>query len=383
MSKGGGSSTATSTSRVLPEYEKFANETLALAGTQANTAYMPYLGERLANVSGDEQAAFDQIRRMGQAGGSATRGLGHGVASQVAGTQAPTMSAGQVTGTAQQFMNPYQQNVVDTTMSELQRQNQMALNQVGQSAVGAGAFGGSRHGVAQGETNRGFADVAARTAAQLNQGGYNASMDNAMTVERANLGSQDANLNRQLQASNQMLDSGMARMERDMAYAGALGGSGSAQRDAEQARLDLRLGDFYEQQNHPLQQLGVRQSALGMTPMGSVQKTPVQRSGLNFGQLLGGLGSLAGGLGGSAGLLAGLCWVAREAYGIENPRWLIFREWMVTESPRWLFKLYSAHGEGFAKWIADKPRVKSMVRAAMDVVVDRKIREAQDVASFA
>jgi|GEM_PF-1911299 len=380
MSKGGGSSTATSTSRVLPEYEKFANETLALAGTQANSGYMPYLGERLANFSGDERAAFDQIRRMGQPGGAATRGLGHGVASRVAGTQAPTMSAGGVTGVAQQFMNPYQQNVVDTTMGELQRQNQMALNQVGEGAVGAGAFGGSRHGVAQGETNRGFADAAARTAAQLNQGGYDAAMNNAMTVQRANLGSQDANLNRHLQASNQMLDSGMARMERDMGYAGALSGSGAAQRDSEQARLDLRLADFYEQQNHPLQQLGVRQSALGMTPMGSIQKTPVQRSGLNFGSLLGGLGSLASGLGGTAGLL---CWVAREVYGIDNPRWLIFREWVVTESPRWFFKLYSTHGEAFAQWIADKPRIKHMIRTAMDVVVDRKIREARDVASLA
>jgi len=178
----------------------------------------------------------------------------------------------------------------------------------------------------------------------------------------------------------QMLDSGMARMERDMGYAGALSGSGAAQRDSEQARLDLRLADFYEQQNHPLQQLGVRQSALGMTPMGSIQKTPVQRSGLNFGSLLGGLGSLASGLGGTAGLL---CWVAREVYGIDNPRWLIFREWVVTESPRWFFKLYSTHGEAFAQWIADKPRIKHMIRTAMDVVVDRKIREARDVASLA
>ena len=135
-----------------------------------------------------------------------------------------------------------------------------------------------------------------------------------------------------------------------------------------------------EQQNHPLQQLGVRQSALGMTPMGSIQKTPVQRSGLNFGSLLGGLGSLASGLGGTAGLL---CWVAREVYGIDNPRWLIFREWVVTESPRWFFKLYSTHGEAFAQWIADKPRIKHMIRTAMDVVVDRKIREARDVASLA
>ena len=381
MSKGGGGSkTATSTSRVLPEYEKFANENLSIAGTMANTPHMGYKGERLSNFSPDEMAAFERIRQINPN----ALGLGHGVASQVSQAAAPLMNAGNVAGTAQQLMNPYQQNVVDTTMSELQRQNQMALNQVGQGAAAAGAFGGSRHGVAQGETNRGFADAAARAAGQLNQSGYQQAMADSMNIGQRNQGAADANLNRQLQAAQQMQSSGQARMEQDLGYASALAGSGASQRDRDQAVKDLNLADFYEQQNHPLDMLSLRQQALGLTPLGSVQKIPVQRSGLNFGSLLGGLGSLAGGLGGTTGLL-GLppCWVARAVYGIHNPRWLIFRQWMLHESPAWFRALYLKHGEKFAEWTANKPLLKRLIRTAMDVVVNRKIRESNDVAAVA
>jgi hypothetical protein len=62
----------------------------------------------------------------------------------------------------------------------------------------------------------------------------------------------------------------------------------------------------------------------------------------------------------------GVCWVAREVYGAENPQWLLFRAWLLTEAPTWLRDLYVAHGEAFAAWIHDKPLVKAAVKALMD-----------------
>jgi len=67
----------------------------------------------------------------------------------------------------------------------------------------------------------------------------------------------------------------------------------------------------------------------------------------------------------------GACWVAREVYGPENPQWLLFRAWLLTEAPDWLRETYLAHGEDFAAWIADKPVMKAAVKAAMDIVVER------------
>ena len=60
------------------------------------------------------------------------------------------------------------------------------------------------------------------------------------------------------------------------------------------------------------------------------------------------------------------CWVAREVYGADNPRWLMFREWMLNDSPSWLFKLYTKFGERFAKWLKGNGWLKPAIRKFMD-----------------
>ena len=76
----------------------------------------------------------------------------------------------------------------------------------------------------------------------------------------------------------------------------------------------------------------------------------------------------------------GFCWVAREVYGPQNPEWMLFRAWLLTEAPVWLREAYAAHGEDFATWIADKPVMKAAVKAAMDIVVERYKAEMPTVA---
>lgn len=62
----------------------------------------------------------------------------------------------------------------------------------------------------------------------------------------------------------------------------------------------------------------------------------------------------------------GVCWVAREAYGVDDPQWMVFRAWLLTEAPDWLRDGYVAHGEQVAAWIHDKPLAKAAVRALME-----------------
>ena len=69
--------------------------------------------------------------------------------------------------------------VVNNTMNDLERTRQMQQNQMGASASAANAFGGSRHGIADAETNLGFGRQAADTAAQLRLGGYNQALNSA------------------------------------------------------------------------------------------------------------------------------------------------------------------------------------------------------------
>ena len=65
-----------------------------------------------------------------------------------------------------------------------------------------------------------------------------------------------------------------------------------------------------------------------------------------------------------------MCWVAREVYGIENPKWLHFRSWLLSDAPDWLVSLYQEHGEDFALWIHDKPALKDGIRVLMDRAIE-------------
>ena len=62
-------------------------------------------------------------------------------------------AAGAATGPTgyQQFMSPYQQDVINQTLSEYDLQAQKGLGNISQSAIASGAFGGAREGVAQAE----------------------------------------------------------------------------------------------------------------------------------------------------------------------------------------------------------------------------------------
>ena len=83
---------------------------------------------------------------------------------------------------------------------------------------------------------------------------------------------------------------------------------------------------------------------------------------------------MGGGMGGMGGGMGGMCWVAREVYGPSNPRWLLFRGWLLSDAPAWLVDLYVSHGEDFASWIHDKPAVKAVLRSAMDLAIESQAR---------
>jgi len=70
-----------------------------------------------------------------------------------------------------------------------------------------------------------------------------------------------------------------------------------------------------------------------------------------------------GGLFGTGGVF---CWVAREVYGEDNPKWLQFREWMLTKASDNLRNFYAEYGERIAESIRNKPKIKSIIRKWMD-----------------
>jgi hypothetical protein len=128
----------------------------------------------------------------------------------------------------QAFMSPYQQEVIDTTLSEMDRQAAIQRQGIGQQAITSGAFGGGREGVQLGEFDANALLKRAQAQAGLLQQGFQSAQDQAL---------------KQLQAQQ-----GLGT------YQTQLGQAGQAQ---QQAILDASQVAAKEAQYSPFTQLGL------------------------------------------------------------------------------------------------------------------------------
>ena len=113
----------------------------------------------------------------------------------------------------QQFMSPYQQEVIDTTLSEYDKQAALQRQGIGQAAIQAGAFGGGREGVQLAEYDVGSAAKRAAMQAQLLQQGFGQAQQQALAQLQAQqgLGSYQTQLGQAGQAQQQaVLDAASA-----------------------------------------------------------------------------------------------------------------------------------------------------------------------------
>jgi len=116
------------------------------------------LGPTVAAVDPLTQAAQQQAATqagLGQLTFDPTTGAltGAGTGTGVAGFQPFFDQASQYSGPSayQSFMSPYQQQVIDTTLDEFDRQAQQGMTGIATQAIQAGAFGGGREGVQRAE----------------------------------------------------------------------------------------------------------------------------------------------------------------------------------------------------------------------------------------
>jgi|TARA_R110002111_G_scaffold48796_3_gene86540 hypothetical protein len=103
-----------------------------------------------------------------------------------------------------QYTNPYENQVVNQSLADLERSRLMAQNVGGAQANAANAFGGSRHGIAEAETNRGYADQASRMASGLRQTGYQNAQNMARQASMTNQQAGLAGSSQRLNAANQL-----------------------------------------------------------------------------------------------------------------------------------------------------------------------------------
>jgi len=156
------------------------------------------------------------------------------------------------------FQNPYEEQVVQQSLQDIERSRQMQALQDANKATAAKAFGGSRYGVQSALTNEAALQESARTAGQLRSAGFGQAARLAQEAREMNMrGFQNA------------MNLGLTRQQ----FA--------------QLQLDA-------QRNLPLQRLAIEQAAMGAQPanLGSTMTgTTSQPTSKNV---------LAGALGGAA-----------------------------------------------------------------------------------
>ena len=120
----------------------------------------------------------------------------------------------------QQFMSPYQQEVIDTTLSEFDRQQAIADTARRDQAIAAGAFGGGREGVLAAEAARGAAQSRAGLQAQLLAQGFQQAQAAAAQdlAARQGLGQFQTQLGQAGQAQQQAILDAAAAAERESQF---------------------------------------------------------------------------------------------------------------------------------------------------------------------
>ena len=156
-----------------------------------------------------------------------------------------------------QFMNPYTQNVTNNAMGDLERQRQMATNTMDAQASQAGAFGGSRHGIANAATNEGFARQGANMFGNLQQQGYGQALgaaQNQQGIQMQGAGQMGNLANMGFGFGNQIADRQQAQ--------------GGMQQGMQQMLIDAARQQFQGYAGAPMQSLAPGQSALGSAQFG-------------------------------------------------------------------------------------------------------------------
>jgi len=174
----------------------------------------------------------------------------------------------------QQYTNPYETQVVNQSLADLERSRLMAQNVGGAQASAANAFGGDRQGIAEAETNRAFADQAARTASGLRQTGY----QNAQTMARdAQVRNQSAGLSgstQRLNAANQLGSLSNLGFGMGQTIQNRMDQQGAMQQALQQQLINAGKNQYAGYTGAPAQSLQYLLSAVGGAPSaGNVTKS--------------------------------------------------------------------------------------------------------------
>lgn len=159
------------------------------------------------------------------------------------------------------YQNPFTEQVIEATQADILRGAQKGINQLDLQAGQAGAFGGSRHGVALGELGTGIAQQLAQTSAGLRQSGF----QQAQQMAQQDIQNRLAQANLGLGAAQQLAGLGQQSFGYGTAITDRLAAQGAQQQAMDQALIDAAKSQFAGYTAAPAAGLGFVTQALGAT----------------------------------------------------------------------------------------------------------------------
>jgi hypothetical protein len=311
MSKGKSTTTTTTDPAQMAIYQDLYSKSKSIA----SQPFVPYTGARVAGFNPDQLQSFDATRNIfGQSMGFDPRQRLNTLANSGRPTVAP------ITGTAQDinrgdirdvtprslldtnlgaYQNPFQSQVIDNTLGDLNRARQLQIQSDQDAAIGRGAFGGSRSALLESETNRNFAEEAARTSGNLRAQGFDkatslagqdidrqftgdrfmSDIDRQIAMTNAGYGNQFgiANMDAQnraafmrpdLEMQNRRFRAGLLGDQISDQYRGLglLSGIGSQQQQLQQRGMDAGYNEFMRAIGYGPQQLGLLAQGVSALP---------------------------------------------------------------------------------------------------------------------
>lgn len=294
MGKSSGTQKTTQETKLPAWYTKAAQSNINFANEAADNIAVPYMGNTVAPLSGLQQRAIDATGANIGSTNAAYDQAGQ-TAARISGYKPMDFLSGDVGA----YMSPYIKNVEDAAKANFNQQFKQNLNVLGDQAIGAKAFGGSRLGVQEGaaaaENARQMGEFSANLRNQAfgqAQGMMQSDMDRALQGQQLNLeaaGQQGALAGQGQAAYLQSLNSALA--------------AGQITQEQAQQLLDQDRARYDAMRNVPLEQLNIRMAPLQgvQVPTSTTQKTPTTGNG--FLSALGGIGSIISGLG-TAGIIS-------------------------------------------------------------------------------
>lgn len=248
-----------------------------------------------------------QALQTGQAGiGAYLPYLQGGYGALTTGTETLQRGIGSLSGAAggydprmgQAFMNPYLQDVIGQSLQEINRQGDIARQNLQAQAVRAGAFGGSREGVQRAELERGLSQTRNQAILSALQQGYGAAQQQAqqafeqqqqrqlaMAQGLGSLGTQLGNLGIQQGVM------GQTAQQLGQGDVNFLFNLGSIEQKQRQAELDALRSTQMQQAMQPYQQLAFLSDIYKGAPSTQMAVTQQQQAAPSPFQQIAGVGT--------------------------------------------------------------------------------------------